>query len=45
MTDGRVHVWRQRGTAYAARNIQETVLFGGGSVIVSGCVSHDCKIE
>ena len=45
MTDGRVRVWRQRGTAYAQRNIQETVPFGGGSVMVWGCVSHDCKLD
>ena len=45
MTDGRLRVWRQRGTAYAPRNIQETVPFGGASVIVWGCVSHDCKMD
>ena len=28
MADGRIRVWRQRGTAYAPRNIQETVPFG-----------------
>ena len=44
MADGRILVWRQRGTAYAPRNIQETVPFGGGSVMVCGCVSYDCKI-
>ena len=45
MTDGRVRVRRQRGTAYAPRNIQETVPFGGGSVMVWGCFSHDCKMD
>ena len=44
MADGRIRVWRQRGTAYARRNIQETGPFGGGSVLVWGCVPHDCKI-
>ena len=45
MTDGRVRVWMQRGTAYAPRNIQETVMFGGGSVMVWGCDSNDCKMD
>ena len=45
MTVGRVRVWRHRGIAYAPRNIQETVPFGGGSVMVWGCVSHDCRID
>lgn len=44
MTDGRVRVWRRRGTAYAHRNIMEQVPFGGGSLMVWGCVSHDCKL-
>ena len=45
MANGRLRVWRQRGTAYAQRNIQETVSFGEGSVMVWGCVSHDCKLD
>ena len=45
MTDGRVHVWRQPHTAYAERNIVETVPFGGGSVMVWECVSYDCKLD
>ena len=45
MTDGRVRVWRQPNTAYAERNIVETVPFGGGSVMVWGCVSYDCKLD
>ena len=28
VTDGRVRVWRQNNTAYAKRNIVETVPFG-----------------
>jgi hypothetical protein len=39
VTDGRVRVWRQPNTAYAERNIVETVPFRGGSVMVWGCVS------
>jgi IS30 family transposase len=45
VTDGRVHVWRQPNTAYAERNIVEAVPFGGGSVMVWGCVSYDCKLD
>jgi hypothetical protein len=41
VTDGRVHVWQKPNTAYAERNIVETVPFGGGSVMVWGCVSYD----
>jgi IS30 family transposase len=36
VTDGRVRVWRQPNTAYAERNIVETVPLGGGSVMVWG---------
>ena len=39
------NVWRQPNTAYAVRNIVETVPFEGGSVIVWGCVSYDCKLD
>ena len=45
MTDGRTRVWRQPNAAYDASNIQETIPFGGGSVMVWGCVSHDCKLD
>ena len=45
LTDCRVHVWRQRNSAYSQRHIQETVPFGGGSTMVWGCVSHDCKLD
>ncbi|KAK7477003.1 hypothetical protein BaRGS_00031779 [Batillaria attramentaria] len=43
VTDGRARVWRQPNTAYAARNIIPSVPHGGGSVMVWGCISHDCK--
>jgi hypothetical protein len=35
-TDGRMRVWRHIYTAYAPRNIQPTVPYGGGSVMVWG---------
>ncbi|KAK7485891.1 hypothetical protein BaRGS_00022886, partial [Batillaria attramentaria] len=31
--------------AYAARNIIPSVPHGGGSVMVWGCISHDCKLD
>jgi hypothetical protein len=34
--DGRMRVWRHKNTAYTPRNIQPTVPYGGGSVIVWG---------
>jgi hypothetical protein len=37
--------WRQLNTAYAERNIVETVPFGGGSVMVWGCASYDCSLD
>jgi hypothetical protein len=43
VTDGRMRVWRHKSTAYTPRNIQPTVPYGGGSVMVWGCISHDCK--
>jgi hypothetical protein len=45
VTDDRVCVWRQPNTAYAERNIVETVPFGGCSVMVWGCVSYNCKLD
>ena len=35
-TDGRMRVWRHTYTAYAPRNIQVTVPYGGGSVMIWG---------
>ena len=34
----------ETNTAYTPRNIQPTVPYGGGSVMVWGCISHDCKL-
>ena len=45
VVDGRSRVWRRANTALAERNIAETIPFGGGSVMVWGCVSHDCKLD
>jgi hypothetical protein len=41
VTDSRMRVWRHKNTAYAPWNIQPTVPYGGGSVMVWGCISHD----
>jgi hypothetical protein len=38
-------VWRHINAAYAPRNIQSAVSDGGGSVMVWGCISHDCKLD
>ena len=40
-----MRVWRHKNTAYTPRNIQPTVPYGGGSVMVWGCISHDCKLD
>jgi transposase len=45
VTDDRMRVWRHKNTAYTPRNIQPTVPYGGGSVMVWGCISHDCKLD
>ena len=45
MTHGRTRVSRQPKAVYAASKIQETIPFGGGAVIVWGCVSHDCNLD
>ena len=36
VTDGRMRAWRHKHTAYTPGNIQPTVLYGGGSVMVWG---------
>jgi hypothetical protein len=35
----------QKYSLHAPRNIQLTVPYGGGSVTVWGCISHDCKLD
>ena len=45
VTDDRINVWRHKNTAYTPRNIQSTVPYGGSSVMVWGCISHDCKLD
>jgi hypothetical protein len=40
-----MRVWRPQNTAYAPRYIQPTVPYGGGSVMVWRCISHDCKLD
>ena len=34
-----------KNTAYTSRNIQPAVPYGVGSVMVWGCISHDCKLD
>ncbi|XP_060082037.1 L-sorbose 1-dehydrogenase-like [Ylistrum balloti] len=43
--DGRSRIWRPRGTAYYQHNIQPEIPFGGGSMMVRGCCSYDCKLD
>lgn len=42
--DGRLRVWRSKGTAFSERNVKPTTAFGGGSVTVWACFSNDCKL-
>ena len=43
--DGRMRVWRHKDTVYTPRNIPPIVPYGGGSVMVWGCISHDSKLD
>ena len=45
MTDGRLRVWRRPNEAYNQQMINAIELFGGGSVMVWGCISYDCKLD
>jgi hypothetical protein len=38
-----MRAWRHKNTAYTPRNIHPIVHYGGGSVMVWWCISHDCK--
>ena len=40
-----MRVWRHKNTAYTPRNIQPTVPYGGCSIMVWGCISHDCLLD
>jgi hypothetical protein len=40
-----MRVWRHKNTAYTPRNIQPTVLYGRGSVMVWRCISLDCQLD
>jgi transposase len=40
-----MRAWRHKNTANTPRNIQPTLPYGGGSVIVWGFISHDCKLD
>ena len=45
-TDGRVRVWRRRGQDHFQDTVVgETEMFGGGSIMVGGCFSHDHKLD
>jgi hypothetical protein len=46
VTDDRMRIWRHKNIQpIPPRNIQPTVPYGGGSVMVWGCISHDCKLD
>jgi hypothetical protein len=40
-----MRVWRHKNTASTSRNIQPTVSYSEGSVMVWGNISHDCKLD
>jgi hypothetical protein len=49
-SDGRVWVWKKKGEAFSDRMVIETKKFGGGSLMVWGCMTWDgpgfiCKID
>ena len=45
MTDGRPWIWRRSNEAYNQQMIYATEPFGGGSVMMWGCFSYDCKLD
>ena len=45
MAGTRTRMWRQTNSAFADSNIQETIPFGGGSVMGWGCISNDYKLD
>ena len=45
-TDGRVRIWRRRGQNPLQDNVVgEVEMFGGGSIMVWGCLSHDLELK
>ena len=40
-SDGRIYERRRVGKEYLAEYVQQTMKFGGGSVMVWGCISCD----
>lgn len=49
-SDGRQWVWKKAGTPLQSQHVQQTIKFGGGSVMVWGCmttsgVGYMCRIE
>ena len=40
-SDGRVYIRRRKGKDYLLECVQSTVKFGGGSVMVCGCITSD----
>ena len=45
-TDVRVHVWRRRRgqVPFQDNVVGETEMFGGGSIMLGRCFSHDHKL-
>lgn len=49
-SDGRKWVWKHKGEGLTERTVDETLKFGGGSLMIWGCMNYDgvaamCKIE
>ena len=50
VSDGREWVWKKTGKQLSERHVQETMKFGGGSLMMWGCmtaqvVGFACKID
>ena len=49
-SDGRKWVWKPQGEGLSARTVQGTLKFGGGNIMMWGCMSWEgvgyaCKID
>lgn len=49
-SDGQHYVWKQRTEDFKERDIYKTVKFGGGKIMVWGCMGWDgtgilCEVE